>query len=517
MSPPEAVAVILAAGKGTRMESRQPKVLFPLLGRALVSRVLDAARQAGCSEQIVVVGFGADMVRAELGEKVLYAVQEGMQGTGQAVVAARETSDFRNRTVVILPGDVPLISSGSLQQLLRSHQSSGATVTVMTMEPDDATGYGRIIRGADSEHVVRIVEHRDANPEELAVRESNTSIYAVSGSFLFGEDGLSGALAQLTTDNDQCEYLLTDIVAIATKEGEPVHAFILPDPSEVAGINDRTQLAALESDLKATINEDWMRKGVSMDNPQDTRIEEGVTLARDVVLGASVELRGSCRIANGARVGRGCVLIDVSIGEGATLEPYVVATSVDIEAGARVRSFTVMSGRNEKNPEDSNEADRVSVGANSQVGPFTHLRQSSQLGVNARAGNFVEMKKTRLGEGAKANHLAYLGDADVGDRSNIGAGVITCNYDGFAKHKTIIGDEVFVGTDSHLVAPVRLGKGAYVATGTTVTRDVPADALAIGRTRQENKAGYAARLKSQLERRSARAKAKAKGDESEGN
>jgi len=517
MSQADAIAVLLAAGKGTRMESNRPKVLFPILGRALVSRVLDASREAGCSEQIVVVGFGSEMVRAELGDKVRYAVQEGMQGTGQAVSAARDAADFKNRTVVILPGDVPLISAHSLQQLLTAHESSGATVTVMTMEPDDATGYGRIVRDSNNEHVIRIVEHRDANKEELALNESNTSIYAASGNFLFGEDGLSGALAQLTTDNDQREYLLTDIVAIASKNGEPVRAFILPDPSEVAGINDRAQLAALESDLKAKINADWMRKGVSMDNPQDTRIEEGVTLARDVLLGASVELRGSCHIANNASIGRGCVLTDVTVGEGATLEPYVVATCVDIEAGANVRSFTVMSGRNEKHPEDSNQTDRVSVGANSQVGPFTHLRQSSQLGSNARAGNFVEMKKTRLGEGAKANHLAYLGDADVGDRSNIGAGVITCNYDGFAKHKTIIGDEVFVGTDSHLIAPVRLGKGAYVATGTTVTRDVPADALAIGRTRQENKAGYAARLKSQLERRSAKAKARAKGNESEGN
>jgi len=503
-----AIALVLAAGKGTRMRSRQPKVLFPLLGRPLVARVLDAAMEAGCNEQVVIVGFGSEMVRSELGPGVLYAVQEGMQGTGQAVSAARGSTNFTNRTVVILPGDVPLISAPSLQQLLASHQATGATVTVMSMEPEDATGYGRIVRSTDGESIVRIVEHRDASDTELAISEVNTSIYAASGSFLFGEDGVGGALSKLTTDNDQHEYLLTDIVGIAAERGEPVRAFQLSNASEVAGVNDRAQLADLESELKTTINEAWMREGVSMDSPQDTRIEEAVVLASDVVLGAGVELRGSCRVEEGVRIGRGCVLKDVTIARGATLEAYVVAEAVDIAAGARVRPFTVMSGRNEKKPQDSTPTDRVSVGTEAQVGPFTHLRQSSHMGKGARAGNFVEMKKTRLGENAKANHLAYLGDADVGDRSNIGAGVITCNYDGFAKHKTTIGEEVFVGTDSHLIAPVRLGKGAYVATGTTVTRDVPADALAIGRNRQENKAGYAARLRTQLERRSAKAKAK---------
>ncbi len=518
MSAQGPIAVVLAAGKGTRMCSRQPKVLFPLLSRSLVSRVLDAAMEAGCQEQVVIVGFGRKMVRAELGDHVRCAVQEGMQGTGQAVAAARGSTNFTNRTVVILPGDVPLISADSLQEFLKSHEDSGATVTVMTMEPDDAAGYGRIVRSEDGESILRIVEHRDASNAELAIGEVNTSIYAASGSFLFGEDGVGGALSKLTTENDQHEYLLTDIVGIAAESGELVRAFQLANASEVSGINDRAQLADLESELKATINNTWMQKGVSMDNPLDTRIEEAVTLASDVEIGAGVELRGSCQIGEGARIGRGCILNDVTVAKGATLEPYVLAEAVDIAAGARVRSFTVMSGRNEKKPQESTEQDRVRIGTNAQVGPFTHLRQSSQMGAGARAGNFVEMKKTRLGEDAKANHLAYLGDADVGDRSNIGAGVITCNYDGFAKHKTTIGEEVFVGTDSHLIAPVRLGKGSYVATGTTVTRDVPADALAIGRNRQENKAGYAARLKTQLERRAAKAKAKekARGHESEG-
>ena len=508
MTSQQAVAVVLAAGKGTRMRSCQPKVLFPLLGRTLVSRALDAAKDAGCSEQVVVVGFGQDKVRAALGEGLHYAVQQGIQGTGQAVEAARGAIEFSGRTVIILPGDVPLITAESLRLFLSSHQDSGATVTVMTMQPADAHGYGRIVRDLSGEGVLRIVEHRDASDHELAITEVNTSIYAASGTFLFGDDGTGGALSRLTTDNDQGEYLLTDIVAIAADSGLAVRAFTLADTSEVAGINDRAQLAILEATLKTTINDAWMQAGVSMDQPDDTRIEEAVTLANDVALGAGVELRGACTVASGVTIGRGCVLTDVTIGEGATLAPYVVATAVDIAAGAQVRAFTLMSGRNEKQPQASTAADRVTVGAGAQVGPFTHLRQASQLGEGARAGNFVEMKKTRFGDGAKANHLAYLGDADVGARSNIGAGVITCNYDGFAKHQTIIGEDVFVGTDSHLIAPVRLGRGSYVATGTTVTRDVPADALAIGRTRQENKAGYGARLRAQLERRAAKAKAR---------
>jgi bifunctional UDP-N-acetylglucosamine pyrophosphorylase/glucosamine-1-phosphate N-acetyltransferase len=505
----EPVAILLAAGKGMRMRSTRPKVLFPLLGRPLVSRVRDAARQAGCSDQVVVVGFAQELVRAELGDTARFAVQEGMQGTGQAVSAARGALDFRGRTVLILPGDVPLISAASLQALLGAHRQSGAHVTVMTMCPDDPKGYGRVIREPGGEGVSRIVEQRDASEAESRVAEVNTSIYAAAGTFLFGEDGNSGALAELSTDNNQQEYLLTDIVAIAARQGLCVRAFTLDDASEVAGINDRAQLAALESELRNHVNNHWMQSGVSMDNPEDTRIEEAVSLQQDVRLGAGVELRGSTTVASGASIGRGCVLIDVTVGANAILEPYVVATATDIEDGAHVRSFTVLDGRNKKRPAEANPADRVRIGPSARVGPFAHLRQATHVGPQAVAGCFVEMKKTTLATAARASHLAYLGDTEVGERCNIGAGVITCNYDGFAKHKTTIGNDVFVGTDSHLIAPVRLGNGAYVATGTTVTRDVPADALAIGRTRQENKAGYAARLRTQLQRRSERAKARA--------
>mgnify|MGYP002632621035 CR=1 FL=1 len=496
------VAVVLAAGKGTRMRSSAPKVLFPVLGRPIVQRVVDAAREAGCDDVVVVVGFGEDQVRATLGG-VAFARQEGLQGTGQAVASARASAAFSGRTVLVLPGDVPLMRGDSLRRMLARHAESGAAITVLSMAPDDATGYGRLVRGADGQ-VERIVEHRDANAAELAIGEVNTAVYAMDGDFLFGA---AAAVDALTTDNVQNEYLLTDVVAIARARGLRVEAHLLEDPDEVAGINDRAQLAALERSLRVRIADRWMRAGVSMDDPSSVRIEEAVELGKDVVLGAGVELRGRCTVADGAIIGKGAQLVDVTVGAGAVLEPYVVAASVDFAAGARVLPFSVLRGLNEKKPLESNDADRVQVGSGARVGPFSHLRQASDVGPNAHVGNFVELKKTSLAEGAKANHLSYLGDAIIGARSNIGAGVITCNYDGFAKHQTRVGADVFVGTDSHLVAPVRLGDGAYVATGTTVTKDVPADALAIGRARQENKKGYAAKLKAQLERRAARKKA----------
>jgi bifunctional UDP-N-acetylglucosamine pyrophosphorylase / glucosamine-1-phosphate N-acetyltransferase len=498
------VALILAAGKGTRMKSDLPKVLFPVLGRPIVRRVVDAVREAGCSEVVVVVGHQAERVREALKDVpgLAFAEQRGMQGTGQAVAHAREAADWSDRTVVVLPGDVPLIRADTISELLERH--SGA-LTVATMFPDDPTGYGRIVRHVGG-GVIRIVEHRDASPEQLAIGEVNTGIYAFAGDFLFGGDADGGAIAELNTDNEQGEYLLTDVVGIAVGRSDVVGASVIGDAGEVAGINDRLQLAELEAGLRFGVAQHWMRAGVSMDDPGSVRIEEAVELDQDVLLGAGVELRGACRIGRGVSIGRGSVLTDVEIGDGVEVGPYVVAERATVGPGARVMPFTVIQGINEKRPHQTTEADRVRIGADARVGPFSRLRQASDLADKAHVGNFVELKKTRLGVGAKANHLAYLGDADVGGGSNIGAGVITCNYDGFGKHKTLIGEGCFVGTDSHLIAPVRLGKGSYVATGTTVTRDVPADGLAISRARQQNKDGYASRLRQQLE---ARAKRKA--------
>jgi len=500
------VAIVLAAGKGTRMKSTRPKVLFEVLGRSIVSRVVDAARDAGCEQVVVVIGHGADAVRAELaGHDVTFAIQHERRGTGDAVAAAREAAEFSGRTLLILPGDVPLMDGPALRGLLDAH--AGAGVTVGSFVPADPTGYGRVIREGDT--VARIVEHRDATEAERAVGEVNTSIYAMDGSFVFDGDGDGGAISRLGTDNDQGEYYLTDLVGLARDAGLAVRGHVIEDPWAVAGVNDRAQLAELESELRSRVNTRWMQAGVSMDDPASVRIEEAVVLAQDVSLGGGVELRAATRVETGVRIDRGCVLTDCSVGEGATLSPHVVARRADIRPGAIVLPFTVMNGINEKKPHLSTDADRIAVGEGSRIGPFSHLRQSSDVGSGAHVGNFVELKKTKLHPGAKANHLAYLGDAEIGSGSNIGAGVITCNYDGFAKHRTIVGKDVFVGTDSHLVAPVRLGDGAYVATGTTVTKDVPSDALAIGRARQENKAGYAPRIKKQLKSRADRKKAAA--------
>jgi len=499
-------ALILAAGKGTRMNSDRPKVLFEVLGRSLVRRVVDAARAAGCEDVVVVVGHEAARVEASLADVpgLSFATQRGMNGTGQAVAHAREAIDYRDRTVVVLPGDVPMIRASTIEALLTAH--AGA-VTVATMKPADPHGYGRVVRGEDH-GVVRIVEHRDASEDERAIGEVNTSIYALDGSFLFGADGQGGAIAEIGTENDQGEYYLTDIVGIAVGRGEPVGGSVIEDADEVAGINDRVQLADLEAGVRADVNRRWMRAGVTMDDPDDVRIEEGVTLGRDVTLGAAVELRGATTVASNASIARGCVLTNCTVGEGAVLAPYSVLTRTHVAAGATVLPFTVATGLNEKKPHLTVEEDHVRIGEGARVGPFSHLRQSADLGPRSHVGNFVELKKTRMDEGAKANHLAYLGDASIGARSNIGAGVITCNYDGFAKHRTIIGEDAFIGTDSHLVAPVRVGAGAYVATGTTVTRDVPPDALAVGRARMENKPGYATKIRNQLERRAERAKAR---------
>lgn len=503
MSKASPVAIVLAAGKGTRMKSVRPKVLFEVLGRPIVQRVVDAARSAGCTDVVVVVGYEAELVQASL-EGVHFALQPGVQGTGQAVQCASQAVDFRGRPVVVLPGDVPMMTPELLTGLLEEHQGA---ITIGSMLPADATGYGRVVRGEDGD-VLRIVEHKDASAEELAVGEVNSSIYVFDGEFLFGDGETSGAVFELTTENRQNEYLLTDVVAIAVQRGLKVGASVIADLAQVAGVNDRAQLADLESTIRTRINRSWLESGVSMDDSQTTRIEEGVQIARDVHLGAGVELRGATQVAEGASVGKGTVLTDCSVGPAAKIGAFVLGTAVSVEAGAEVRPFTMMSGLNEKSPGDSGEEHQVEVGAGARVGPFTHLRQSSRLGPGARVGNFVEMKKSSLGPEAKANHLAYLGDAKIGARSNIGAGVITCNYDGFGKHDTTIGEDVFVGTDSHLVAPVRLGDGAFVGTGTTVTRDVPADCLAIGRARQENKEGYASRMKASLQRRAEATKAR---------
>jgi bifunctional UDP-N-acetylglucosamine pyrophosphorylase/glucosamine-1-phosphate N-acetyltransferase len=469
-------AIVLAAGQGTRMKSALPKVMHAVCGRPIVHFGVEAARDAGCDQVVVVVGHGREFVEeyvaaAFAGEgpgRVVTAVQEHQRGTGDAARAGLSAVDSGARRALIISGDVPLVTGSDLRAVC-APLDQGAALVVATCIAKDATGYGRILRKAGA--VVAIREHRDlATDEERAVREINAGIYAVEIGLL------REALSALSPNNAQGELYLTDVVAFAAQRGDRIATVELGE-DVLAGVNDRAQLAQVDRTMQARILRGWRTSGVTVRD--GARVEAGVVLEADAVIEGGAVLRGSTRVRRGAVVDVGCVLTNVDVGEGAVLKPYTVGL-------------------------DSR------VGPRAQVGPFAHLRPESDLGEEAHIGNFVETKKTKLGKGAKANHLAYLGDGIIGAGANVGAGTIFCNYDGFQKHTTTIGEGAFIGSDSQLVAPVTVGDNAYVATGTTVTRDVPADALAIGRARQENKEGYAARLRSQLKAKKAEKNAQKK-------
>ncbi len=448
-------AVVLAAGKGTRMRSERAKVLHPLLGRPLLSYPLDACRATGLGRVVVVVGHQAEAVEQALaGPGVTFALQAEQRGTGHAVLCAARALEGFEGTALILCGDVPLIRPRTLRALVDAHRQAGALLTVLTMEPDDPSGYGRVVRDP-SGRPARIVEEADASPGELSVREVNTGTYAAELPWLFGVLGTVGS------DNRQGEMYLTDALEAAAREGRAA-SVLLDDPDEVMGVNSRVHLARAAALLRQRINRGWMEAGVTLEDPATTWIEPGVELEPDVTIGPGCRLAGDTRVCRGTRVDTGCVITDSEIGPGCLLKPYCVLTEARLEAGA-------------------------------QVGPFAHLRPGAVMGPGARVGNFVEMKKTVLGRGSKANHLTYLGDTTVGEGANIGAGTITCNYDGQHKHPTRIGDGAFIGSNSSLVAPVTVGDRATVAAGSTITKDVPDGALGVGRGKQRNVEGWARR------------------------
>jgi len=452
-------AVVLAAGKGTRMKSELPKVLHPLAGRPMIYWTVQAALDAGAERCVVVVGHGREKVekylQAAFGEKIETVVQAEQKGTGHAVLVALPAIARGldpDALVLVTAGDTPLIRTADLRALI---EAASGDVAMLTATLSDATGYGRIIRRDGK--IVGIREHKDCSPEQRRINEFNPAIYAFRLAFL------QKHLPELSPNNAQGELYLTDLI----ERGEGAVSDRSVDPSTVEGINDRAQLAALEARILENIARRHQLNGVTVRDPRAVEIHEGVTIGADTVIERGVVLRGNTRIGGNCTVDVGCVLTDVQVDDGVTLKPYSVAT-------------------------DSK------IGPRAQIGPFTHLRPASDIGEEAHVGNFVELKKTKLGRKSKANHLAYLGDGMVGDEVNIGAGTIFCNYDGFKKHVTTLEDGVFIGSDSQLVAPITVGKGAYVGTGTTVTRNVPAGALAIGRARQENKEGYADRLRGKL-------------------
>ena len=458
MSSPLA-AVVLCAGKGTRMKSEKAKVLHPILGKPLCAYPLKRALELGASPLVPVVGHqAADVekaIRAQFSQATLrFALQKEQRGTADAVRSAEEAlKDFSGR-VLILYGDVPLLRRETLEALVTAHEANKGPLSLVATVLEDPTGYGRVIR--EGGRVSRIVEHKDCTAEQRKVRECNAGIYLVESSFLWK------ALAEIRPQNAQGEYYLTDLVEMAAKLG-PV-ASVEADATDTAGVNDRVELAARAQVMQQRINERHMRAGVSLMDPGSTFIEDDVAIGPDTEVGPMVTL------AAGTVVGR-----DVTIGQGSVLTASRVAN------GTVIKPYSVF--------------EESQVGERCIIGPFSRLRPGTELAEDVHLGNFVETKKAKLGKGTKASHLSYLGDAKIGAGVNIGAGTITCNYDGVNKHVTELGDGVFIGSDTQLVAPVSVGDGAYVGAGTTVTKNVPPGSLAVSRVPQVNKEGWVARKK----------------------
>ncbi|MDI6710725.1 MAG: bifunctional UDP-N-acetylglucosamine diphosphorylase/glucosamine-1-phosphate N-acetyltransferase GlmU [Bacillota bacterium] len=449
-------AVVLAAGKGTRMKSRYPKVLHRVAGRPMLAYVLDAVESAGADRVVVVAGFGLDAVRAAVGTRAEVVCQEEQLGTAHALLQAEERLAGEKADVLVVCGDTPLLRGRTLADLVAYHREAGVTATVLTTRMEDPTGYGRVLRGEDG-LVRRIVEQKDASPAELAVDEINTGVYC------FAAEGLFDALRRIGRENRQGEYYLTDIVSLYVREERPVASWVAADPTAVMGINDRVQLARAEQILRRRIVERLMLDGVTVIDPATTFVDAGVSIAPDTVIYPFTIIEGETAIGRDCIIGPQARLVDCRLGDGVTFQ-----NSIALES---------------------------EVGDGTTVGPFAYLRPGNRIGARARIGDFVEMKKSVVGEGSKIPHLSYIGDALIGSGVNVGAGTITCNYDGRKKSATVIEDGAFIGSNANLVAPVKVGRGAYIGAGSTITQDVPPGALGVARGRQKNIEGWAARKK----------------------
>jgi bifunctional UDP-N-acetylglucosamine pyrophosphorylase / glucosamine-1-phosphate N-acetyltransferase len=450
--------VVLAAGKGTRMKSERPKVLHEILGKSLLEYVLRATDGLGPTSVTVVVGHKAEYLQACLRGRpeLRFAVQQPQLGTAHAVLQTEPLLTGSTGTMLLLSGDVPLLSTTTLQALVRVHHAEGAAATVLTAVLERPYGYGRIVRSGG--RVARIVEERDASPAERAIREINAGVYA------FDLEPLYPALRSIAAQNAQGEFYLTDLVAIYRRRRLVVASQTVADATEIRGINSRTELAEVGALVRQKKNEELMAAGVTLVDPATTYVDPDVVVGADTVIHPNVYLEGQTRVGAACEIHAGVRIVDSTLGDHVTVLNYTVIT--DSIVGSEVR-----------------------------LGPFAHLRPGSEVGAAAHVGNFVELKKTFLGAGSKASHLTYLGDATIGEGVNIGAGTITCNYDGVRKHPTIIEDGAFIGSDSQLVAPVRVGKGAYVAAGSSIVEDVPAGSLGIARSRQANVEGWVQRKK----------------------
>lgn len=453
---------ILAAGKGTRMKSDLPKVLHSAAGEPLIAHVLRAADALEPDTITVVVGHQADAVKARLSKRpgLRFALQEPQLGTGHALLQVEPHLRGATGTLVMLSGDVPLLRASTLATLVAQHQRAAAAATVLTARVPQPKGYGRIVRDS-ANAIAAIVEEKDATDAQRRIDEINSGVYA------FDLGPLFDALRNVGSANAQGEYYLPDLVRIYRTRGLTVETVVLDDAREVLGVNSRKELADVTAIMKTDRLDALMAAGVTVVDPSSTWIGADVVVGADTILHPGVYLEGLTRIGRGCVINSGVRIVDSTLDDDVVVNNFCVILQSHIASGA-------------------------------QVGPFAHIRPDSDVGERARIGNFVELKKTKLGKGSKANHLAYLGDATIGEHVNVGAGTITCNYDGTAKHPTVIEDGAFIGSDSQLVAPVRIGKGAYVAAGSSIVEDVPDGALGIARGKQTNKPGWAAKRKTHL-------------------
>ncbi|RSK25484.1 bifunctional UDP-N-acetylglucosamine diphosphorylase/glucosamine-1-phosphate N-acetyltransferase GlmU [Bacillus sp. HMF5848] len=449
-------AVVLAAGQGTRMKSKLYKVLHPVCGKPMVEHVVDQLQQIGLSEIVTVVGHGAEVVKAQLQGKSEFVLQNEQLGTAHAVMQASDLLKNESGTTLVVCGDTPLLTKETLQSLLDHHGKQEAKVTVLTASAFDPTGYGRVVRTTSGD-LQKIVEHKDATEQEREICEINT------GTYCFDNEALFQALEQVSNDNVQGEYYLPDVIEILQQAGEKVTAFMTQNFDETMGVNDRYALSQAEAIMRARIAKKHMLQGVTIVDPENTYIDSNVFIGQDTIIYPGTVLKGNVEIGEECTIGPNSEISNCKIGNHTDIR-HSVATDSEI-------------------------------GSDVAIGPFAHIRPSSSISDDVKIGNFVEVKKASFGKGSKASHLSYIGDSSVGQSVNIGCGTITVNYDGKNKYKTVIEDNAFIGCNSNLIAPVTIGTGAYVAAGSTITDDVPADALSIGRARQVNKEEYAKKIK----------------------
>ncbi|MFD9628711.1 bifunctional UDP-N-acetylglucosamine diphosphorylase/glucosamine-1-phosphate N-acetyltransferase GlmU [Peribacillus muralis] len=449
-------AIILAAGQGTRMKSKLYKVLHPVCGKPMVQHVINHVNQLQIEDIVTVIGHGAEKVQEQLGDSCKYALQDQQLGTAHAVMQAESALSGKNGTTLVICGDTPLIKAETMEELIALHERSQAKATILTANADNPTGYGRVIR-SEGGLVEKIVEHKDASDEERYVKEINT------GTYCFDNQALFSALKKVSNDNVQGEFYLPDVIEILKQEGETVTAFQCSDFEETLGVNDRVALSQAEQILRKRINESHMRNGVTIIDSLTTFIEADVQIGQDTVINPGSCIKGNSVIGQDCMIGPNTEINNCEIGDGSEIFQSVVHES--------------------------------KIGSAVKIGPFAHVRPDSNIHDSVKIGNFVEIKKAVFGNGSKASHLSYIGDAEVGENVNIGCGSITVNYDGKNKHLTKIEDNVFIGCNSNLVAPVTIGEGAYVAAGSTITQDVPQEALSVARARQVNKEDYVKNLK----------------------